>query len=293
VLALAGVALVGVGLAAVMPQEARARVLTLSGATTDQSGAFRLRIWRDTLRLAASSPFVGSGFGAYADAIPRFKTAAGDLRVEHPENEYLEVLAEGGVVGGVLAAALVLMVLRRGARAIREEPHRLPRGLRAGALAGAVALLAHGGFDFNLHIPSNALLFVTLAAMLLGASVTESGEAGRAGPRPAALGALVLLALTTSTLLAVSAGWTDRGIAPGALARASVAPADGLRRTALQADVASHIRRRPADAPAWLALAWLRAPSSRAEAVALARRSIQLDPTQAALRREAERFRAE
>ena len=77
----AGLGAAALMLVAVLPTEARHRVLTLTGITSDQSGAYRLALWQDTLRLAASSPAIGSGFGAYEDALPRFKTTAGGFRV--------------------------------------------------------------------------------------------------------------------------------------------------------------------------------------------------------------------
>ncbi len=94
-LAMAALAVVTVAVALVLPSEATARLRTLGGVSEDSSGSYRLAIWRDSLRLAATSPLVGSGFGAYEDAIPRFKTAAGDLRVEHAENDYVELLDRG------------------------------------------------------------------------------------------------------------------------------------------------------------------------------------------------------
>jgi O-antigen ligase len=106
----AGTLLAAAATMAVLPQDSRARILTLAGITTEQSGSYRLAIWKDTLRLAASSPAVGSGFGAYEDALPRFKTAAGNFRVEHAENDHLEFLAEGGALG-TLFSGVDLVVL--------------------------------------------------------------------------------------------------------------------------------------------------------------------------------------
>jgi O-antigen ligase len=159
---------------AVLPQEGRDRVLSLAGITSDQSGAFRLGVWRDTLRLAGSSPIVGQGLGAYEDALPPFKTTAGELRVEHAESDYLETLAECGGLGLFLALAVVFLLLRSALTRIRREEDRLRRGIGLGAAAGVVALLVHGTFDFNLRIPSNAILF----AFLLTLAVAE-------GPGPA------------------------------------------------------------------------------------------------------------
>jgi hypothetical protein len=60
-----------------------------------------------------------------------------------------------------------------------------------------------------------------------------------------------------------------------------------LRWRAIESDVVSQLRRRPADAVAWVTLAWLRRPSSPAEARGLARWGAALDPTREALRRAA------
>ncbi|HYN01800.1 MAG TPA: O-antigen ligase family protein, partial [Vicinamibacteria bacterium] len=81
------VAVLGSILVALVPPEAHERLRTLSGAS------FRLDTWRDSLRLAASSPVVGQGLGAFHDAYPRFKRGHGIVRVEHAENDYLETLA--------------------------------------------------------------------------------------------------------------------------------------------------------------------------------------------------------
>ena len=269
-------ALLLVALVSVLPTEARARVLTLAGVTTDQSGSYRLAVWRDTLRLVGSSPWLGSGFGAYEDAIPRFKTAAGNLSVEHAESDHLELLAEGGLVGATLVVALITFVLTRGLRGATGPSHRLARGLVAGAMAGLVAIGVHSAFDFNLRIPSNALVCAVLVAVVL--SVT-TGDASSPPPRAAML---AVAALTLGAALLTS--WAAPRMSSGPLLRAARSGESSLRRAGLDADVTSHLRRRPADAAAWLALAWLRFPSSRDEASSLASWAVHLDPTNRAVR---------
>jgi hypothetical protein len=84
----------------------------------------------------------------------------------------LQVLTDAGIIGGLLALWFVLLVawaVRRGMQA--QEP-----SLRAVALAcgaGLFGLLVHSLFDFNLQLPSHALLFVAEAAILwqIGAAV--------------------------------------------------------------------------------------------------------------------------
>jgi O-antigen ligase len=99
--------------------------------------------------------------------VPRFKTAAGDLRIEHAENDWLELAAEGGLAGAVLVGILVVLTVGMASRGSHEESHRLAGGLLDGALAGVLALFVHSAFDFNLHIPSNALFFVLMLGIVL------------------------------------------------------------------------------------------------------------------------------
>jgi len=280
--ALLGVALLAAGaITAVLPSEARARVLSLAGVTSEQSGSYRIGVWRDTLRLVASSLVVGSGFGAYADALPRFKTAAGAFGIEHAENDHLEALAEGGLVGGCLIAVLVALVLVRGVGAGTD---RLSRGLTAGALAGAIALLVHSAVDFNLRLPSNALVFAALVAVLL-APTTESVTAP-----PTRV--LALVVMSASLAAALLTPWAGSRLDTGLLVRAAPSAGSSLRRANVDGDVVAHLRRRPADATAWLALAWLRAPASRSDAVRLGSWAVGLDPTSAGVREASDTFRS-
>ena len=202
-------------LVALVPPQARERMGSLSGAS------FRLDTWRDSLRLAASSPLLGLGLGAFHDAYPRFKRGHGIVRVEHAESDYLETLAETGVPGLALALAGLALLLAAAGRGVAEGKDRTVRGVGVGAAAALVALAAHSTVDFNLRIPSNAAL----------AALAAAAAAGAAGVRPRPLsrsGAIVLAAGAAAVLLA-AASLPDR---PWLAARqeavqaaASVAPA--------------------------------------------------------------------
>jgi O-antigen ligase len=290
-LAIAGasLAVLAVGVALVLPPEATARVRTLTGISGDSSGSYRLTIWRDTLRLAVANPLVGSGFGSFEDAIPRFKNAAGDLRIEHAENDYLELLAEGGLTGGVLAGLLALTVITVGLGRLRDEPHRLSRGIRCGGLAGVIALLVHSAFDFNLRIPSNALFFVLLAAFALApAGGAADGVSSEQGTPRGRLRLLAGVVLAIATVFALTTPWTGRRFASAQFQRALGSEATGLRWQSLEHDTIARLARRPADATAWVGLAWLRRPTSQSEASALASWGLALDPRYQALRQAAD-----
>jgi len=279
-LILAGV--LGSILVALVPPEAHARMRTLSGAS------FRLDTWRDSLRLAASSPVLGHGLGAFHDAYPRFKRGHGIVRVEHAENDYLETLAEMGVPGLALSVAGLALLLAAAGRGVATGPDRLVRGIGTGAAAALVALAVHSAVDFNLRIPSNAALAALVAA----------AAAGAAGVRPRPLPRAVALALSLGALalLLVTASLPDRpwlGARQEAVqAFSSVAPA--VRRLRIErADgaLARLLERRPAQAESWLLLAGTRAAlGDAASGAALARHSAWLDPGRPGLAQAVDRL---
>jgi O-antigen ligase len=277
----AGAALLVSALVTVLPTEARDRVLSLAGVTSEQSGSYRLGVWRDSLRLAGSSPWLGSGFGAFEDALRRFKTGAGHLSVEHAENEPLELLAEGGGAAALLTLAVVVLVFMRGLRGAGGARERMARGLVTGATAGLVAIAVHSAVDFNLRIPSNALLAVALVAMVLAEPTNGPSRSPRL---------LAPLAVAVTLAAALLTPWTPARVEPGPLQRAARGGEASLRRATLEHELTAHLQRRPGDPAAWLALAWLRLPASPPDAAALAGWAERLDPTSQAVREASSRL---
>jgi VWFA-related protein len=144
-------------------------ILRFSETGVSQEG--RLEIWRNTLPVVAAYPLTGTGIGCFERGLYRFKTAAPDQTVDYAHNDYLQLLAEMGVVGAGLAAALALWVLWQPFRVVmkwKPSHNRLPA---IGLFAGLLTLVIHSFFDFNLYIPANALVFAWLAG--LAASFAE------------------------------------------------------------------------------------------------------------------------
>ena len=86
------------------------------------------------------------------------------MALEQAHNDYLELLASGGLVGAALAAWFVVSLVRAARRNLRARGLPL-RAVRAGSLAGLAAVALHSLFDFGLHVTANAVLFVALAAV--------------------------------------------------------------------------------------------------------------------------------
>ena len=182
---------------AVVPEGTRAHLGTIFRGRPDSSGDYRLDVARDTLRLWAAHPLLGTGLGAYADAFPEFKRAHGEVRTTHAENDAIEFLAEGGLAGVALAAWLAAMAVRGLVLRLRHGRDPFRKSIAVGAAGAVAALAVHSLFDFNLRLPANALVFASLLG--LAASPREPPPAVGTRTLPA-LGAAVLLLLGTAAV---------------------------------------------------------------------------------------------
>ena len=133
----------------------------------------RLEIWKATVSLISAHPVTGSGIGTYGTAILPYWSSTEYSTLLYAHNDYLQVLADAGVVGALLAILLVGVVGVAIARSIHITDPGL-RGVALGAGVGCIGLLMHSVVDFNLQIPSNAIAFMFAAVVLVRASSTAA-----------------------------------------------------------------------------------------------------------------------
>jgi O-antigen ligase len=131
---------------------------------SDTQDKFRLAIYSDSLHMWAHRPWFGFGWGTFPTVYPGFRSFYINLFVNHAHNDYLELLVEMGIVGGVITLWFLFGVFREGFRKILDKKDYEGSVLALGALTGVVVLLAHSVLDFNLHIPANAALFFVLCS---------------------------------------------------------------------------------------------------------------------------------
>jgi len=144
----------------------------------------RLHYWRSTLDMIRDHPLAGVGLGAFGVAYTRYDPSNGFYRLEQAHNDYLQLLADGGVLGASLGLVFIILLFYRGLTCAQSSDH-FRRGIAVGALAGCFAVLIHSFFDFSLHTTSNALLFLVLAALatLDGRVEQRETESRRSGRR--------------------------------------------------------------------------------------------------------------
>jgi O-antigen ligase len=125
----------------------------------------RMHIWRVTLSVIGHYLPFGSGLGTFGSAYTAFDTYSGMESVEQAHNDYLQVLADAGVVGLTIGLSFLYLLYIQARKSIRIED-RFLRGVAIGAVAGCSAILVHSIFDFVLHITAIAVLFLTLVALI-------------------------------------------------------------------------------------------------------------------------------
>jgi O-antigen ligase len=125
----------------------------------------RAELAKETWHIFVSHPVLGTGFGTFQAELPHYAIAYHGDFVFHAHNDYLEALSETGLAGGIFYLTFLIVLFREGWKWSTRAGNALGLAFHIGALGACGALLAHSLVDFNLHIPSNALLFLLQAAL--------------------------------------------------------------------------------------------------------------------------------
>jgi O-antigen ligase len=128
----------------------------------------RLLLWHETLDLVAAYPLFGCGLGSFTSAFMKYKVSEPLVTDGYVHNDYLQIAAELGLVGFAIAAVLVLTILAKAVRATWEHSDHNSRGMGLACTGGIVAILIHSLVDFNLYIPSNALVLAWIFGISAG-----------------------------------------------------------------------------------------------------------------------------
>ena len=142
------------------------------------AGVRRREVWSATWQLIKAHPLTGSGFGAYGVAITKFHDGSGKWTPEAAHNDYLELLASGGLVGvGLVVWFGFIFIKRARHQLLSAEAHR--RAACLGALTGICGVMAHNVVDFGLHVTANAVMFIALVVVATrdsGENLNQSGQ---------------------------------------------------------------------------------------------------------------------
>lgn len=133
----------------------------------------RLIVWKSSMEIIKDYPITGTGLGTFKYIIPKYypSVPGGTPVVYYVHNDYLHLLVETGILGTffiiVFFAALAICIFKAiGKRGLSP--------LMTGLISSISYMAIHSIFDFNLHIPSNALMFSLITGLLVSYTVRRT-----------------------------------------------------------------------------------------------------------------------
>lgn len=134
---------------------------------TEISGGMRSSIDRDALRMFRKKPVLGWGLGTFPTVYPQFRSFYTNFFVNQAHNDYLQLLAEMGLLGFGVMIWFLIVAYRTALKKIGNWVSDVSAAVTLACTLGFTGILVHSLVDFNLQIPANAALFYvfcTLAA---------------------------------------------------------------------------------------------------------------------------------
>jgi O-antigen ligase len=137
----------------------------------------RFKLWQPAIKMWRDHVWFGVGPNHFDYRFRQYRPADAQLqtRPDRVHNDYLNTLTDWGLAGGVLVllcwSALCYQILS-GWKYVKRSQNDLgakrsnKAAFVAGGAIGLLTILVHSVFDFNMHVPANAILAVTLMALV-------------------------------------------------------------------------------------------------------------------------------
>ncbi|MGI8435953.1 MAG: O-antigen ligase family protein, partial [Chthoniobacterales bacterium] len=181
-----GLAVVILGAAAAF-YVSRSDFLKDRAQTTFDTRNMRVELWKSALQQWKLQPIIGTGSATYLYYGRLLRSPEVQLDPVYTHNDYLQLLAEYGLVAVAGLLAFLFAHARAGLRNFSRlgprrvaASHLLPSNalaLNVGSLSAVGSYLVHSIFDFNLHIPANVLLLAFVFGILANDGVMRERAA--------------------------------------------------------------------------------------------------------------------
>ena len=134
--------------------------------------------WADAWSVAQDFPLAGTGVNTYWAASLFYQRHELASFFAQAHNDYLQVVAEGGLLLAIPALICLVLFVRDLRNAMRDQRGSTEWWLRAGAVTSLVAIAIQESVEFSLQMPGNAALFAVVCALAL-----QRAPASRDEPR--------------------------------------------------------------------------------------------------------------
>jgi tetratricopeptide (TPR) repeat protein len=154
---------------------------------------FRLLTWRSTIHMIELNPITGNGLGTFRLIYPAYRPreifrieGKHQTETQHPENEYLEIMNDQGLVGIGLYIWLLVTIFSKGLKRVKgylaqtvitKKKDQLIYQVKPqvyyliGYMAGLLGLLSHNLFCVNLRFVSSGFYFWLFLGIIGGAFI--------------------------------------------------------------------------------------------------------------------------
>ena len=127
----------------------------------------RPKVWKDSLYYFKDFPLFGSGLGTYENIFPKYKSFSQQAIYLYAHNDYLQALTECGALGFLIILWCIITFSKTIFKYVKKEPMTIC------LFASVLAIAIHSFFDFNLHIPANAVIFFIIIGLLFAWNYTS------------------------------------------------------------------------------------------------------------------------
>ncbi len=154
---------------------AQERINRVSTPGTPEHVGSRMKLWSAAADVWKEEKLLGVGPAHFDHRFPAHRPTTLQSRPVRVHNDYLNLLVDWGAVGlllaGVWLGTLVFVIMRSWKYSQRTSSDLSAKtsnraAFVLGGTIGLGSLALHSFVDFNLHIPSNAMLATTIAALL-------------------------------------------------------------------------------------------------------------------------------
>lgn len=174
-------------------QHLQSRSFLIQSRTTETltKDLSRLRLWQAAWKQFKLQPVVGTGSGTYLYYGRQFRHPAIQKDPVYAHNEYLQLLAEYGILGIAAAVMLLETHLRRGWNSLlasvsnetsTSAPDRNAIALTVGGLSAAAVSVSHAFMDYSLHMPASLLVVACVFGMLASLQTTDGTAEEESAP---------------------------------------------------------------------------------------------------------------
>lgn len=123
----------------------------------------------DGFKLVQQHWLTGTGAGSFYGVFPNVQSHVYHGFYDHAHNDYLQFAAELGMPATLLLACWLVVISVIAIHTMRTHSEKVSRGVAFAGLMALIHMAIHCTVDFNLQAPANALLFIAIIALTIGA----------------------------------------------------------------------------------------------------------------------------